>query len=603
MFFHYTTRYDDLFIHTTTPTINVPWGHLGVNLFFMISGFVIFMTLDKTERPTDFVVSRFSRLFPAYWVAIWLTFVVVHQIGLPGKEHGVATAVGNMLMLHSLFHIANIDGVYWTLEVELLFYIAMLGLWSAGLLKRVHLVGFTWLAARAIYLAMEQFAGIDLPYLVSRVLILQYIPYFLMGVTAFTVYRRQDRPTLADLALLGAAILTIAAGEGWQRALVSIAIFALVALAIFRPPAVLRARLLIWLGAISFPIYLLHESIGWSVILFLEDAGLTANLAICAAIVVSLTMADVLHRWIELPVMNVIRTRYREFRRIASSADWRPGRWASACVAMLALLTVLSFVTRASSSPPPAGVENLAHIQTPRSPISSCQAIAGGHPLVLLALGQSNAGNHGEPDERSPEVTVIDDGGCLRTRAPLPGATGDGGSIWPRLANELERQYPGRRALIAVLAVDSTEVLAWSQPGPLQDRLRRKVSSLAAEGLLPNAVLWQQGEMDAQAGTSAEDYIIRFTALLKALRGMGVDAPVFVAQSTYCRGDGFGVVRRAQQRLLDRTPGLAVGAQTDTLMGAARWDECHFSEAGLQAAAALWASALSSAPELAAGGL
>ena len=72
--FHYTTRFTELFKPGTLPTISFPGGHYGVNLFFIISGFVIFMTLEKTARPLDFVVSRFSRLFPAYWAAIFLTF-------------------------------------------------------------------------------------------------------------------------------------------------------------------------------------------------------------------------------------------------------------------------------------------------------------------------------------------------------------------------------------------------------------------------------------------------------------------------------------------------------------------------------------------------
>lgn len=65
--FHYTTRFTDLFQPGVPPAVSFPGGHYGVNLFFIISGFVIFMTLEKTARPLDFVVSRFSRLFPAYW--------------------------------------------------------------------------------------------------------------------------------------------------------------------------------------------------------------------------------------------------------------------------------------------------------------------------------------------------------------------------------------------------------------------------------------------------------------------------------------------------------------------------------------------------------
>ena len=81
--FHYTTRFTELFAPNPPPTFSFPDGHYGVNLFFIISGFVIFMTLEKTSRPMDFVVSRFSRLFPAYWVAIILTLSITHLLGLP----------------------------------------------------------------------------------------------------------------------------------------------------------------------------------------------------------------------------------------------------------------------------------------------------------------------------------------------------------------------------------------------------------------------------------------------------------------------------------------------------------------------------------------
>ena len=89
MLFHYTTRYDQLFVQQQSLGFDVPWGYPGVNLFFMISGFAIFMTLDKTRRPMDFVVSRFSRLFPSYWSAVLLTFFVVSACGLPGSVFAV----------------------------------------------------------------------------------------------------------------------------------------------------------------------------------------------------------------------------------------------------------------------------------------------------------------------------------------------------------------------------------------------------------------------------------------------------------------------------------------------------------------------------------
>ena len=118
--FHYTTRFAELYAPKTLPSLSFPDGHYGVNLFFIISGFVIFMTLEKTSRPMDFVVSRFSRLFPAYWFAILLTFSITHLLGLPGKLVDLSTAFANLIMIHSFFHVPHVDGVYWTLEVELI---------------------------------------------------------------------------------------------------------------------------------------------------------------------------------------------------------------------------------------------------------------------------------------------------------------------------------------------------------------------------------------------------------------------------------------------------------------------------------------------------
>jgi len=64
--YHFTYRFGELYEFQTPPPFQVTLGQYGVQLFFIISGFVIFMTLNRTRRPLDFVVSRFSRLHPTY---------------------------------------------------------------------------------------------------------------------------------------------------------------------------------------------------------------------------------------------------------------------------------------------------------------------------------------------------------------------------------------------------------------------------------------------------------------------------------------------------------------------------------------------------------
>ena len=122
VFYHYFYHYNEMYGHQSIP---VSWsfvGRLGVALFFIISGFVIFWTLSRTERPLNFIVSRFSRLYPVYWFAIALSFVAVLCFGLPGREVSLRDAALNTLMFHEYLDVPHVDGVYWSLTVELSFY-------------------------------------------------------------------------------------------------------------------------------------------------------------------------------------------------------------------------------------------------------------------------------------------------------------------------------------------------------------------------------------------------------------------------------------------------------------------------------------------------
>ena len=99
--FHYTVRYGALYGYPAPPIVRVPTGFYGVEVFFCISGFVIFMTLDRTRRPMDFVVSRVSRLWPAYIVAIAVTFAVVRGFVMNHMIHHRAQ-LGVYLRLNNL---------------------------------------------------------------------------------------------------------------------------------------------------------------------------------------------------------------------------------------------------------------------------------------------------------------------------------------------------------------------------------------------------------------------------------------------------------------------------------------------------------------------
>lgn len=313
--FHYTTRYQELYGHVSPPLFFFSYGYYGVDLFFMISGFVIFMTLEKTRHAADFMVSRFSRLYPAYWAAIVLTFTLVHVLGLPGREVTLRDALINLTMFQEFFKTPHVDGVYWTLQVEMLFYLLMLGLYQVNWLKYMDGVLFAWLGLRLVYSLAGYFWHIDLPFIVYKIFILQFIPYFAMGIVFFRLRHGTILPMRA-CAFIVACLLLIVLGEGWRDAIA--ATLCVLAFYVF-----VRGRaqwlghsVFVYFGTISYSLYLLHENIGWALMRRFESFFGDANLSVALTLICALALATALTYTIEKPALRFLRERYRR-RQVA----------------------------------------------------------------------------------------------------------------------------------------------------------------------------------------------------------------------------------------------------------------------------------------------
>jgi peptidoglycan/LPS O-acetylase OafA/YrhL len=318
--FHYTTKFAELYGHPVLLTLSFPYGHYGVQLFFCISGFVIAMTLDRTRSWIDFVVSRFSRLYPSFWVAVVLTFTTVSLLGLPGKEVGAIHIPANLTMLPGLLGAKMIDGVYWTLQVELFFYALMLLLHTCGALRHIHTVCFSWLAMQAIYVACKVALGVDLSYTLSSLLILPHIAFFTVGIITHQIYKTKRAFKVSDIAVLGFANL-ITLGQGLNIWIVhSMCVLLFVGLCVgylkvicFRP--------LLFFGTISYALYLLHENIGWAIMLKLYALQLSPLIVLGIAFSFTVALSALLVTLVEQPAMRSIRLihKARKQSKIASS--------------------------------------------------------------------------------------------------------------------------------------------------------------------------------------------------------------------------------------------------------------------------------------------
>jgi len=293
------------------------FGWVGVEIFFVISGFVIANSASKSS-PTEFLLGRALRLYPAVWVCATATLLVLVLFGSGSVSEFIVPYIHAMTLVPKGVTGQWLDGVYWTLAAEAAFY----GLvFCAMLTKKITLrqlaFGLTIYSAvfNAIALAvLSCTTPSDLPYLI---ILMFRVPcaaflcthgcFFALGIWLFISANREltrlEQAAVAVTVLSGVAeiyffasfFLTCIPAIADQSALVPIMVWtaavgliawcanrnrrAAGAASSAEAPAFLRT-----LGLITYPLYLTHNVIGTEVIRVLVDAGLDATSAVWVAI-------------------------------------------------------------------------------------------------------------------------------------------------------------------------------------------------------------------------------------------------------------------------------------------------------------------------------
>ena len=307
--------------------LHTVYGFYAVQLFFIISGFVISLTLEKSNSWRDFAFSRLSRLYPAYWVAV--TLVVVVELFVFGETPWIGGYFANMTMLQEFIGFTNLDNVFWSLTVELAFYAIMGVIFATGLLPRIEMVAGIWLALACLWSLMHQHLGIGLPAFLPRFLILRHVAFFVAGITFYRItVKGLTRPRAAlILAALAAAgwidgqwdtdVPAVGWIDGLQRVGIAVVLFAAFGLAVTGKLRFAVSPVTLWLGAISYPLYLSHRNLGFSTMSRLYELGFPVWLLFTVTLAGALVLATALSYLVERPALRALRQWYRMRTRAA----------------------------------------------------------------------------------------------------------------------------------------------------------------------------------------------------------------------------------------------------------------------------------------------
>ena len=242
--------------------------HLGVRLFFMISGFVICYSADG-KSAVQFVWSRFVRLFPAYWLCVTLTFVICHEFWQPYFTLGIKDWLVNLTMLQEYAKVEHVDPPYWTLTEELRFYGIMFVLLLLKQGERRLLFVAFWMTLSIV----DYFVKVPLA---RYEMTLDHAPFFAAGMIFYDMFKYG--PRTAQWLLLGVTFgIGLARFLRWSdidgremHAVCSPVVITLILASMYvffafvaqRKLSLPKSRWLVAAGGITYPLYLIHDRIG-----------------------------------------------------------------------------------------------------------------------------------------------------------------------------------------------------------------------------------------------------------------------------------------------------------------------------------------------------
>jgi len=288
------------------------YGYLGVELFFMISGFVILMTASSNSLRI-FLISRAVRLYPAFWVCCTITFLITLAIGQPRYSASLYQYIINMTLISGFIGVPSVDGVYWSLFIEIKFYLLISVVLYFKKIERIENYLILWLLASALTetFNLSKFRSI---------LITDYAAYFIAGATFYIIWNKGISKTLLIL-LLGSLALAL------HTATIFANLLGTIYLTIFSPFIVCSIITLFFItfylistnktetigtlkwtaiGALTYPLYLLHQMIGF-MIFNVAYPSINPHILLWGTICLMIIASYFIHKNIETRIASLLK--------------------------------------------------------------------------------------------------------------------------------------------------------------------------------------------------------------------------------------------------------------------------------------------------------
>lgn len=317
VFFHFT-------MGRSESLLGFKLGVTGADFFFIISGFVIFMSLSKISSSLEFLINRFIRLYPVYWICVTLTFSMQILANFFLRQHNninISVYLKNMTMLQYYFKVPDIDGPYWTLIIEMIFYVIIVFLYKIKQIKNITIIGFFSIFVVLIndiffekYIPGLKNVHVAFPFI-------NHLPLFFSGILFFKIINSKNliknRIYYELIILCFITQIFLFNDGGRSRSFINIYEYTFMILMFFlsfiffvngRMKFVIN-QVTLFLGKISFPLYLIHQYLSREILIpvLQNKFGFTFWLSTLVSLFVVVMIANLISKNIEFKLNKKIK--------------------------------------------------------------------------------------------------------------------------------------------------------------------------------------------------------------------------------------------------------------------------------------------------------
>jgi len=303
-----------------------------IELFFLISAFAVTLSLERTSSLKKFVINRFTRIYPIFWVCATFTFLVMIvfkflKVNESISDLSLTQYLVNLTMFQSFFGIKDLDGQYWTLIIELSFYFFIILLAYFKKVNWFKTLGFFWCIA--LLFAYFIIASDSTNEAKDYINFIGIFPMFYAGMLVYFMYKDHKWRNTLNYFLLTFAFITqiiifdycsIAAHYTSQMTYaIYLTLFYFLCIGIIhRKTEFFAWKPLIYLGKISYTLYLLHQYIALTILIPILQYRFGINFWISVFLITlpfCIILAAIFNHYIEEPLSKWMRKKlYLKFK-------------------------------------------------------------------------------------------------------------------------------------------------------------------------------------------------------------------------------------------------------------------------------------------------